>query len=247
MLNQITGTGEFIYYNIYLDKEISEEENFDYFSFYYPGEALCGLAKYLPFLSDDDQELYLNKIKQALDFLIKVRPEVRASEYSVLPSDSWLMMAIMELYPYASIMEPAYTEFVFSDAIKMIERMYKVTDAPYPDYAGAFYYQFGDYPYSDGARMEGIMAAYELAVKMGNTEMEAKLWPALCLGGWSVMHLVNTDEALYSVKRPDLAKGGIRFKYTRQWFRIDTIQHVAGFYAKLLPYWDRAVAAGYHI
>ena len=64
------------------------------------------------------------------------------------------------------------------------------------------------------------------------------LFPALKLGAWAVLHLVNTEEATYSFKRPDLALGGIRFKYTRQWFRIDTIQHVASFYAKLLPHWD---------
>jgi hypothetical protein len=29
--------------------------------------------------------------------------------------------------------------------------------------------------------------------------------------------------------------GGIRFKLTRQWFRVDTIQHAAGFYLRFLP------------
>jgi hypothetical protein len=120
--------------------------------------------------------------------------------------------------------------------------MYKVTDAPYPDYAGAFYYDFGDYPYADGARCEGLLGAYELAVKMGELEKQRQLWPALRLSAWAVMHLVNTEDSIYFAKKPTLALGGIRFKYTRQWFRIDTIQHVASFFAKMLPHWEEAEA-----
>jgi hypothetical protein len=41
------------------------------------------------------------------------------------------------------------------------------------------------------------------------------------------------------VANPALTIGGIRLKLTRQWFRIDTIQHVAGFYSKMLPHWDQ--------
>lgn len=240
LIGQITQTGEFIYYNIFLDKEISETENSQYFSFYYPGEALCGLAKYLAFAPEDEKPVLTDKIRQALDFLIHVRPIERAAEYSDLPSDSWLMIAIMELWDYPEFQQLAYSDFVFTDAASMISKMYKVTDAPYPDYAGAFYYQFGDYPYSDGARMEGLMGAYELAIKTGDQKNQSSLWNALTLGAWSVAHLVNTDQAIYPAKNPDIARGGIRFKYTRQWFRIDTIQHVASFYAKMLPYWEKA-------
>jgi len=240
LLNQITDNGEFIYYNIYLDKVITEKENHKYFSFFYPGEAVCGLAKYLHLLDAGSRGMYFEKMQKALEFLLKVRPVTRANEYSSVPSDSWLMMGIMEMWDFEEMRDPLYSNFVFSDAQQMIVHMYKVTDAPYPDYAGAFYYDYGDYPYADGARCEGLLGAYELAVKMGEQEKQRQLWPALRLSAWAVMHLVNTEDSIYFAKNPMLALGGIRFKYTRQWFRIDTIQHVASFFAKMLPHWEEA-------
>ncbi|GAB4212748.1 MAG: hypothetical protein Fur007_05590 [Rhodoferax sp.] len=239
LIHQITSTGEFIYYNIYLDKKISEIENKNYFSFFYPGEAICGLATYLHLLPANQRKPYFEKIQKALEFLLVVRPVTRASEYSSVPSDGWLMMGIMEAWDFEEMRNPTYADFVFTDAQKMIDHMYKVSDAPYPDYAGGFYYEFGDYPYADGARCEGLLGAYELAVKMGDTEAAQKLWHALMLASWALLHLVNTQDSIYSVPNPRLALGGIRFKYTRQWFRIDTIQHVASFFAKLLPYWPK--------
>lgn len=238
LLNQITANGEFIYYNIYLDKPVTEAENQKYFSFFYPGEAVCGLAKYLHLLDAENRGIYIEKLRMALEFLLVVRPVTRASEYSVLPSDGWLMMGIMELWDFEEMRDRQYADFVFSDAKQMIDHMYKVTDAPYPDYAGAYYYDYGDYPYADGARCEGLLGAYELAVKMGAQEKQHELWPAICLAAWAVMHLANTEDSIYSAKNPAIALGGIRFKHTRQWFRIDTIQHVASFFAKMLPHWD---------
>lgn len=243
LLNQVTASGEFIYYNIYLDKPVTEAENQNHFSFFYPGEAVCGLAKYLHLLDAASRGIFFEKLRKALEFLLIVRPVTRASEYSAVPSDGWLMMGVMELWDFEEMRDPMYADFVFSDAQKMVDHMYKVTDAPYPDYAGAFYYNFGDYPYADGARCEGLLGAYELAIKMGAREKQRQLWPALRLSAWAVMHLVNSEDSIYSAKNPSIALGGIRFKYTRQWFRIDTIQHVASFFAKLLPYWEAAEKA----
>lgn len=237
LLHQITGSGEFMYYNIYLDQPVTEADNQKYFSFYYPGEAVCGLAKYLHLIDAGSRAPFFDKLRQALEFLLVVRPRTRASEYTVVPSDSWLMMGIMELWDFPEMHNSLYADFVLGDARKMIDQMYKVTDAPYPDYAGAFYYAYGDYPYADGARCEGLLGAYQLALKMNDTANLQRIGPALRLTAWSLMHLVNTAEALYFAPNPTLALGGIRFKYTRQWFRIDTIQHVASFFAKLLPHW----------
>lgn len=242
LIHQVTASGEFIYYNIYLDREIDAEGNREYFSFYYPGEAVCGLAKYLHLVDAAAREPYFEKLRKALAFLLVERPHTRADQYTEVPSDSWLMMGIMELWDFPSMRDPLYSGFVFDDAKKMVDHLYKVTDAPWPDYTGGFYYKFGDYPYADGARCEGLLGAYALAAKMGDEARMRELWPALRLAAWAVMHLVNTRDAIYFAPNPALALGGIRFKYTRQWFRIDTIQHVASFYAKLLPYWDEAEA-----
>ncbi len=243
LVNQVTSSGEFIYYNVYLDKPITEAENHNYFSFFYPGEAICGLSTYLHLLTPEQCQPIFEKLHKALDFLLVVRPITRASEYSNVPSDGWLMMGIMEAWDFEEMRNPMYAEFVFSDAQKMIDHMYKVTDAPYPDYAGGFYYNYGDYPYADGARCEGLLGAYELAVKMGNTSKATELWQAILLASWALLHLVNTEDSIYFAPNPKIALGGIRFKHTRQWFRIDTIQHVASFFAKLLPYWPEQQAA----
>ncbi|GAB6058603.1 hypothetical protein [Desulfonatronum parangueonense] len=237
LLHQITSSGEFIYYNIYLDREVTEKQNQEYFSFYYPGEAVCGMAKYLHLIAPEHRGLFFEKLRKALTFLLDVRPRTRAGEYTKVPSDSWLMMGIMELWDFPEMRDPRYARFVFSDAAAMIRQMYTVTNAPYPDYAGAFYYEYGDYPYADGARCEGLLGAYQLALKTGDQAKAREIWQAMHLAAWSLMHLVNTENAVYFTPNPDLALGGIRFKYTRQWFRIDTIQHVASFYAKMLPYW----------
>jgi hypothetical protein len=246
LLHQITESGEFIYYNIYLDKPVTAAENDRYFSFYYPGEAVCGLARYYPLASPEIQALIVERLKRALHFLLEIRPRTRAEHYTAVPSDSWLMMGIMELWDIPEMRDPGYARFVFSDARRMIDQMYKVDDAPYPDYAGAFYYEFGDYPYADGARCEGLLGAYRLALKMGEQAIAEEIWAAMRLAAWSVLHLCNSDDSVYAARKPELARGGIRFKYTRQWFRIDTIQHVASFFAKLLPYWDRG-ERGEHI
>ncbi len=237
LLHQITSSGEFIYYNIYLDREVNEDQNQEYFSFYYPGEAVCGMAKYLHLIAPEKREPFFEQLRKALSFLLDVRPRTRAGEYTKIPSDSWLMMGIKELWDFPEMRDPRYAQFVFADAAAMIQQMYTVTDAPYPDYAGAFYYEYGDYPYADGARCEGLLGAYELALKMGDQSRAQEIWLAMRLAAWSLMHLVNTEDAVYFAPNPDLALGGIRFKYTRQWFRIDTIQHVASFYAKMLPHW----------
>lgn len=238
LLAQITESGEFIYYNIYLDRKVTEETNQQYFSFYYPGEALCGMAAYLKLLPQDQRQVGFEKSRKALEFLLHVRPTTHSAHYAELPSDSWLMMAISEMWEFPEMQKQDYMQFVFSDADKMIAHMYTHEDAPYPDYVGSFYYEYGDHPYPDGSRCEGLVAAYELARKVGNEEVAKKVWDAMLLGAWSCMHLVNTPESTYSVPNPALTIGGIRLKLTRQWFRIDTIQHVAGFYAKMLPYWD---------
>lgn len=236
LVEQITPSGEFIYYKVYLDQEVTEADNANYFSFYYPGEALCGLAGYCLHILRDDAEKarILEAVHRAMRFLIVERPKTRAEEYRSLPSDAWLMMAIMEFWDDPGFRDDLYRDFVFGDADTMVRQMYTVTDAPYPDYAGAFFYQYGEFPYADGARAEGLMGAFTLAHKVGDTARAEIYGQALRLVAWATLHLVNTPESLYFARNPQVAQGGIRFKYTRQWFRIDTIQHVCAFYLKLM-------------
>jgi hypothetical protein len=49
----------------------------------------------------------------------------------------------------------------------------------------------------------------------------------------SQMLLYNNDINNFAHKNPEKSKGAIRFKATRQWIRVDSIQHVACFYFRL--------------
>ena len=166
-------------------------------------------------------------MRAALHFLLVERPKIYAKHFQSLPSDSWLMMAINELWDIPEMREEAYKEFVFQDADTMVDHMYTASDALYPDYVGSFYYGYGDHPFPDGARAEGLMGALELAIKTKNEPQRKKYYEAMKAITWSTMHLANTPESTYAVPNPALTIGGIRFKWTRQWFRIDTLQHVA--------------------
>lgn len=241
LLTQILETGEFIYYYSYLDELVKPENNHRYFNFYYPGEAMIGLATYYKFVATDaaEKEILLSKMKKAFDFLIHQRPKIYGKHYTSLPSDSWLMTAINEAWDIPQLQDKAYRDFVFNDADTMVRLMYKPKDAIHPDYVGSFYYKYGDIPYPDGARCEGLLGAYHLALKVKDEERITLYQDAVWMAAWAVAHLVNTPQSTYAVPNPDLTVGGIRFKMTRQWFRVDTIQHVAAFYLKFIKGKDK--------
>jgi hypothetical protein len=228
LINEINDQGEFRYYHIYLDQPVAWQDNQKYFSFYYPGEAVLGLSQYCQHVckSEDERRLVFDKVHQALRFLLRDRPQLHKEHYQTLPADSWLMMGINDLWENAEFQQDEYKTFVFGDADQMVRLMYTEEDALYPDYVGSFYYRYGDHPYPDGARAEGLLAAYQLALKVGD---EARHNVRM-----ATLRLCNTPESMYSAANPERAIGGIRFKLTRQWFRIDTIQHVASFYLKVL-------------
>jgi hypothetical protein len=70
MLSEIQDDGEFIYYHVYLDKRVDRERNRGLFSFFYPGEALCGLvAYYKNSASADEKVLLKTKIQSGLQIL----------------------------------------------------------------------------------------------------------------------------------------------------------------------------------
>lgn len=236
MLSEIQDDGEFIYYHVYLDEPVDRERNRELFSFFYPGEALCGLVAYYKNSASPEEKLVLQiKIKSALRFLVEDRPRFYADQFAALPSDSWLMMAINDLWDVPELRWDGARDFVFADAEQMVTHMYHESDSLYPDYCGSFYYDYGDFPFADGARAEGLLAGYQLAVKVGDTAKSERFLAALKKLAWATLHLTNTPESVYSVRNPEMTLGGIRFKHTRQWFRVDTIQHVAGFYLKFLP------------
>lgn len=216
---------------------MTDEERRETFSFYYPGEALLGLALFMNRFKDDDTLIkeVKEKAEIALDWIVNERPKSYAELFTALPSDAWLMQAIDEFAEDEAFRKPEYINFVFGDAQKMMDRMYVKDETPYLDYEGGFYYNFGDHYYPDGARSEGLISAYYLAKKLGETDFAAKVLAACKLAAKSQFSLFNCEEYTFAHRNPARSANGIRFKNTRQWVRVDSVQHVACFFIRL--YW----------
>lgn len=214
---------------------VTEEERRQLFSFYYPGEALLGLALFANHFKEDDEltTKVIEKSKIALDWLVDERPKIYADMFTALPSDGWLMQAIEEWVTNPEFRKDSYINFVFNDAKTMMKNMYQQDDSPYLDYEGGNYYTYGDHYYPDGARAEGLIGACYLAKKLGETELSQEILTACQKAAQAQMLLYISDKNNYAHKNPEKSKGGIRFKATRQWVRVDTIQHVACFYLRL--------------
>jgi UDP-N-acetylmuramyl pentapeptide synthase len=249
ILSRISETGELIGYFIHPSfnngREIidpDEETKKQLFSFYYPGEALLGLALYLQHIPDIDPELralILAKSKKALDFLIHERPVKYRSMFTPLPADGWLMQAIEEWVKIKGFGDRSYIDFVYNDAQAMIDHMYQEHNAPYFDYIGSFYYQYGEHAYPDGARCEGLIAAYYLARHLGEDRQAEHFMAYILKAAKNLLYTYNTPESCYAHKYPQKNINSFRFKLTRQWVRVDSVQHTACFYARLHPHYPK--------
>lgn len=242
ILSRIYKTGELLGYYIHPQVQkgqplvdMNDEERRLTFSFYYPGEALLGLGLFANYFDDDEQlrQEVLEKGELALDWIIDERPKSYADLFTALPSDAWLMQSIEEWATRKEFRKPNYINFVFGDARTMIEHMYQKDDTPFLDYEGSFYYEHGDHFYPDGSRSEGLIGAYYLAKKIGDENMAEYIINACRKAAQSQMLLFNNDVNNFAHKNPEKSKGAIRFKATRQWVRVDSIQHVACFYFRL--------------
>lgn len=242
ILSRIYKTGELLGYYIHPSVQngqplvdMNDEERRTTFSFYYPGEALLGLGLFVNYFEDDEElkQEVLEKGELALDWIIDERPKSYADLFTALPSDAWLMQSIEEWATIPRFRKQNYIDFVFGDAKTMIEHMYQKDDTPFIDYEGSFYYEHGDHFYPDGSRSEGLIGAYYLAKKIGNEEMAQYLIEGCRKAAQSQMLLFNNEVNNFAHKNPEKSKGSIRFKATRQWVRVDSIQHVACFYFRL--------------
>lgn len=214
---------------------MTDEERKATFSFYYPGEALLGLALFANnFLDDENLAKEVRKIaKKALDWIVDERPKIYADLFTALPSDAWLMQAIEEWAKDKDFQKQNYINFVFTDAATMVEKTYRHDDSPYIDYEGGYYYEYGDHYFPDGARSEGLIAAYYLAKYLNMDNLAKKLLNACKRVAMCQFHLFNDEINNYSHKNPERSLNSIRFKATRQWVRVDSIQHVSCFFARL--------------
>lgn len=243
LLSQIAADGEMIGYYLHPRHNHglpivnpSSDMREKLFSFYYPGEALLGLALYYRRIESGDlalkKEMY-DKSRLALDFIIHIRPQKYAHLFQSLPADAWLMQAIEEWQKVSGFCRPADIDFVFGDADLMLSHMYKPGNALYPDYSGGFYYNYGDHVYHDASRCEGLIAAYYLARNLAEHERADNYLEHLQLAANGLMRLRNTPASAWAHLFPEKAAGSFRFKLTRAWIRVDSVQHSVCFLARL--------------
>jgi hypothetical protein len=242
LLSRIEPDGEMIGYYIHPGfndgKPIinpSPENKKALFSFYYPGEALLGLALYEREidLAPEFRKKIRRLSKLALDFLVDIRPTRYKDLFTSLPADGWLMQAIEEWSYDKDFQRKAYLDFVYNDARAMMEHMYNYGNSKFYDYPGSFFYNYGDVSYPDGARSEGLIAAYYLARRMGQTKLAEKILKSCKLAATSLLYTYNSKASTFMHKYPEKSTGAFRFKYTRQWVRVDSVQHTACFYKRL--------------
>jgi len=243
ILSRVDSEGEMLGYYIHpkFNKgqpiiDPSDEVKKELFSFYYPGEALLGLALYYRHIKNIEpklkQDIY-SKSLQALDFLVDVRPIKYDYLFDSLPADAWLMQAIEEWVKVEGFKKQSYIDFVFNDTQAMFDHMYTEENALAPDYVGGFFYNYGDHVYHDASRNEGIVAAYYLAQYLGDKERAAYIMQNMLKSAKGLMHTLHTPESTYAHKYPQKSINSFRFKMTRQWVRVDSVQHAACFFARL--------------
>jgi hypothetical protein len=208
------------------------------FSFYYPGEALLGLALYYLHIEDIDPELkedIREKAEKALDFLVDIRPLKYDYMFEPLPADAWLMQAIEEWVKVDGLKKQSYIDFVFSDTKQMIDHMYTDanTFASNKDYIGGFFYHYGDHVYHDASRCEGVVSAYYLAKYLGDEERAEWIMKSMLLSAEGLMKTFHDDRSVYAHFDSSRTLNSFRFKLTRQWTRVDCAQHAACFFYRL--------------
>lgn len=179
-------------------------------SLYYPGEAMLGLIR-LYGLNHDAR--LLNAARRGADYLI-----IRQQKMNELPADAWFMQALEGLYNIGR--EKRYADHAIALAEAMISDQY-AEDAP-EGFAGGFG------PGSPRAtpaasRAEGLVAAYRLARRTGDARA-VKI--AASLRASAVFQLAQQLTAdTEGVRNPRLAAGGFREGLTSMKVRIDYVQH----------------------
>ena len=208
------------------------------FSFYYPGEALLGLAMYYLHIKDIDNKLredIRTKSEKALDFLVDERPVKYDYMFEALPADAWLMQAIEEWVKVDGLDKKSYIDFVFNDTKAMFEHMYKDDNTleTNKDYIGGFFYNYGDHVYHDASRCEGIVSAYYLAKHLKDEEKASWIMEHMLLSAKGLMKTFYDEKSVYPQINPQKPLHSFRFKLTRQWVRVDSVQHASCFFSRL--------------
>lgn len=187
---------------------------------FYPGEALLLWAFTLE--ADEDPEL--------LDRFMRSFEHYRAW-HREQPNPAfvpWHAMAYEKVWHVTD--DPALLDFVFEMSDWILE-MQQWDEAPAPDAAGRFYNpQRPDYgpPHAsaDGVYLEGLVAAYRLAVAVGDDARTDAYRMAIARGLRHLMQLQFADDVdMYYISLRDRVAGGMRTTVYDNRIRVDNVQH----------------------
>lgn len=186
----------------------------DFRSSYYPGEAIFGLMR--TFEIDGDSR-WLEAADAAAKYLITVRDKGRRD--SQLPHDHWLLYGLNELYEHTG--DPLFENHAFriSGAIMNAQNR----NMALQDWDGGFGFRPRSTPAA--TRMEGLGAAYRLAIAAGMEETGKDILESLRSGnGFLLRTQIDPSLAMY-LQNPPRSLGGVRKSLTDFEVRIDYVQH----------------------
>ena len=187
---------------------------------FYPGEALLLWASTLS--AETDPGL-LDRFMRSFEYYRDWHREQRNPAF--VP---WHTMAYEKVWQVTGDSE--LRDFVFEMNDWLLD-MQQWDDAPAPDAAGRFYNperpDFGPpHASSDGVYLEGLIAAYRLAVAVEDDERADRYRTAIARGLRNLMQLQFADDVdMFYVSRRDRVAGGLRTTVYNNVIRVDNVQH----------------------
>lgn len=223
-LEDLRALGRFIVHAQYADghfransdveRETGEQRKVKREVIYYAGEAILGLMRL--YALDPDAK-WLEAARKGADFVTKARDVNLSLEQQ--EHDHWISYALNELHRKAP--DPAYVAHAWKVAKAIKLRQWTQSDAPAPDYLGAFYAEAPSTPAS--TRLE----AYDADAKLSRYLGEPDAWllePAKQMAAFILAQQID-DARGFLFPNPDKARGGVRESVLVLDVRIDYVQH----------------------
>ena len=181
---------------------------------YYPGEAIFALTR---LHQVDGNPVWLRVAEKAAHYQINTYHNIKREDK--IEVDHWLIFACNELYKHSK--KPEYVTFSLQLADEILKTQCKKSDIP--DWVGSFY----DPPRCTptATRMEGLIAASEIAGRAGKKEKLQAFFDSIILGvKFQLQSQIRPETAMF-MKKPQKSLGGFMRTLTGPDVRIDYNQH----------------------
>ena len=194
-------------------QDFSTQENSDFVSGFYPGEAIYALT--LLYKIDKNNE-WLDTAEKAAKYLVYVRDGGKSTVQ--LSHDHWLLYGFNELYRLRP--QKMYYEHALKISSAILSAQRK---DPTQDGAGSFDMPARSTP--TATRVEGLCAVYQIVRDFGAKRDLDLLFDGICLGIQFQLKNQVTEEMAKKRKWPVRAVGGFQEGMDIPGIRIDCVQH----------------------